>query len=86
MWNLYINYFSYTKDTGKNLIMVTINNGSRVYQFSTNEANSIWNHNQWGNEYEREQIPKELNCEELDLLDECIDRNLVRVLNVIPKC
>lgn len=83
-WTLYINYLSYTKESAKNYIMVTIKKESRVYQFSMNESMQIWDSNQWSKEYDSEQIPEEFKSEELDLLNQCIDCNLEIIVKMIP--
>lgn len=63
-WTLWISYMVYTKCKGHIPLMIRVNqNMERIFQFSVNEYDSIWDNDQWGDEYSLDEIPESMKSE-----------------------
>lgn len=63
-WTLWISYMVYTKNKGYIPLMIRVNqNMERIFQFSVNEPDSLWDDNQWGDEYSLDEIPESMKSE-----------------------
>lgn len=63
-WTLWTSYIVYTKDKGSIPLMLRVNqNMDRIFQFSINEPDSLWDDNQWGKEYSLDEITESMKSE-----------------------
>lgn len=84
-WNLYIYYLEYTPERSSSPIMSIINPENCTYRFSITEVESIWNEEQWSPEYTLEIIPENLKGEKFFRFNSNIERNLNKIMQIIPK-
>lgn len=63
-WTLWISYMVYTKYKGYIPLMISVKkNMERSFQFSINKPDSLWDNNQWGDEYSLDEIPESMKSE-----------------------
>lgn len=71
---LYAYYKKYSKENGSIPMMGIISNGTVKYCFSFQKPNSIWDSDQWSQEYSEEDIPDEFKTTSFDEFKSCISR------------
>lgn len=81
--NIYAYYQIYTKECGTIPVMCVIANGTQKYCFSCKKPTSIWNNEQWSEEYLEADIPSRFNTEALYELKNCISKVSLNINNVI---
>ena len=82
-WSLFVNYMSYTKESGRTLIMFTATEGEEKYQFSINEAKNVWDDNQWGDYFLYDDIPAQYITSELQRMKSNTEKISPYILGII---
>lgn len=83
-WKLYVYYLHYTSETAISPLMAIISPGKKIYRFSIYKVESIWDEEQWSKEYNLDNIPKNYKDERFLRLNNNIDKNINRILEIIP--
>ena len=83
-WNLYVYYLHYTSERAVSPVMAIINPIKRVYRFSVFKVESIWDEEQWSDEYNLDNIPKKFQDERFIRLNINIETITNRVKQIIP--
>jgi len=83
-WTLWISYIVYTKNKGFIPMMIRINqNLKRIFLFSVNEPDSLWDGNQWSVEYSLDEIPESMKLEYFYRCLKNIDDNMEKIKGII---
>lgn len=83
-WNLYVYYLHYTPQKAISPVMAIINPIKFSYRFSVCEVESIWDEEQWSQEYALDNIPKNFKDERFIKLSKSIEIILNKIKQIIP--
>lgn len=82
---LYAYYQHYTKNGGIMPCMMIISGDEITYQFSVNEANGIWDNEQWSKGFLLKEIPVKYQTDEWKILCDCVARIKPRVDEILKE-
>lgn len=83
-WNIYVYYLHYTNKKGRSPVMAIVNPKKTTYRFSIHQVESIWDEEQWSEEYEYEDIPKNYKGGKFTSLDNNLKNITDRIKQIIP--
>ena len=76
---LYAYYKKYSKDSGSIPMMSIISEGKQRYCFSVRKANQIWDNEQWGEEYPKDNVPGEFQTEAFYEFQRIVSEDLIEI-------
>lgn len=85
-WTLWVSYTVYTKYKGFIPVMIRMDrNMKKAIRFSIKEPESLWDNNQWSEEYLPDNIPADMQTEYLEKCYTSLEANLGTVKEILRK-